>query len=247
MLLMGSTRNLVSRFQYEKTRLIVGLCDMTISEWSVLRRLRQRLKLRLNMIVVSVLSPLGTPCFRLRLEDIIAQVGFSFIYSYIHLEIFLLRDLDYVVFQPVQELLNPHVRPHLVTIPELPTNRPINRLSQSKRWRETLEPGLRVQMVEEGNKHFYIYEVLQLSSGSIVVPFFFYQTKEGIFAKCLRPSIRALTKIQKLQLKIPREPAFDSAEFLTVPIKTFSKTFSKIKTQNNLYLKEMCGNNMLCQ
>lgn len=74
MLLMGSTKNLISRFHYEKTRNIIGLCELKIPEWSVLRRMRQNVKARLDMVVSRFISPLGTPCFSLRLKDIIRQV-----------------------------------------------------------------------------------------------------------------------------------------------------------------------------
>lgn len=153
----------------------------------------------------------------------------------------------YYMSVTTQELVNPHVRRHLVTIPELATKTSINRFSQSKRWRETLEPELRVQMVEKGKTHFYIYEVVELESGLKVVPCYFYQTEDGVMAKCLRPSIKPILEIEQFEIKIPCEPAFDSPDFDTIPIEKFGKTFSEIHKKEGVYLKDFSGNNMLCE
>ncbi|KAG0138966.1 hypothetical protein CROQUDRAFT_55427, partial [Cronartium quercuum f. sp. fusiforme G11] len=102
-----------------------------------------------------------------------------------------------------QELANPYVCEHLVTNPELSTYSPINHISQSKRWRETFEPGLRVPMVDTDEGHFYIYELAHLFSQMIVVPIYFYQTEDDVFAKCVIPTIKFIKETGKFNIQIP--------------------------------------------
>ncbi|KAH9817967.1 hypothetical protein DFH28DRAFT_926165 [Melampsora americana] len=59
-------------------------------------------------------------------------------------------------------------------MPELPSpDSKGNCLSQLTKWREELDRDLRVQMVDQPNGHFYLYEPVQLQSHKIVVPIFF--------------------------------------------------------------------------
>ncbi|EGG05588.1 uncharacterized protein MELLADRAFT_87856 [Melampsora larici-populina 98AG31] len=73
----------------------------------VVRALKKRLKERFGQSIVQCMSPLGTLLFGLKIEDIIRQ-----------------------------DLANPFISPHIVTIPEhtAGTSIPITRLSQSSKW-----------------------------------------------------------------------------------------------------------------
>lgn len=108
-----------------------------------------------------------------------------------------------------------------------------------------MEPGLRLQMIIKGGKHYYIHELVELACGKKVVPCYFYQTEDGLMAKCLLPSIKARPEIEKFEIKIPHEPAFDSEDFETVSIEQFVKPFSEIDTQAGVYLKDFCNEYML--
>ncbi|KAH9817515.1 hypothetical protein DFH28DRAFT_869876, partial [Melampsora americana] len=119
--------------------------------------MRGRLKKQIGLNVAKEEIPSGDPCFGLKMQDIITQ-----------------------------ELSNPFVSSHLVLIPEAVNNEPINRLSQSKKWREDYSRDLQVPMIEHNSFHYYIYKPLQILSGERVVPIHFYQQNGVIFSKCFK-------------------------------------------------------------
>lgn len=75
LLMLGSNRHKMSRSNYETQRGILKIRDLILPEWEVARQIRERLKLRFGLKVVQRLSPLGNPCFSLRVQDVIAQVS----------------------------------------------------------------------------------------------------------------------------------------------------------------------------
>ncbi|KAG0147461.1 hypothetical protein CROQUDRAFT_42795, partial [Cronartium quercuum f. sp. fusiforme G11] len=123
----------------------------------------------------------------------------------------------------------------------------INHVSQSKRWRETFAPDLQVPMVETKNGHFYIYEVVELCSGQKVVPCYFYQMENDVWAKCVRPTIELDHRSNKFCIKIPQEPAFDSNDLETIPVSKFLNPFEQIKVNEDIYLKHCSEEHMLCE
>ncbi|KAH9818849.1 hypothetical protein DFH28DRAFT_830893, partial [Melampsora americana] len=100
----------------------------------------------LGLNVAEQESPLGHACFGLKMQENITQ-----------------------------ELSNPLVSAHLVFIPETVDNKPINHLSQSKKWREDYSRDLQVPIIEHNSFHYYIYKPFHLPSLERVVPSHFNQ------------------------------------------------------------------------
>lgn len=99
-------------------------------------------------------------------------------------------------------------------------------------------------MVVEGDKHFYIYEIVQLNCGLKFIPCFFYQTEDGLMAKCICPMIDPIPDSDEFEIGIPPEPVFDSLDFKSIRIEQFSKTFDEIEMDMGVNLKDCCGSEM---
>ncbi|KAI8455366.1 hypothetical protein BY996DRAFT_8686339 [Phakopsora pachyrhizi] len=74
----------------------------------------------------------------------------------------------------IQELGNPLVSSFQEFHPEQSAGKNIYKLSQSKKWLQEYPRDLRAQRISVGGKHYYIYDPVQISDGSVVVPMFFY-------------------------------------------------------------------------
>lgn len=133
-------------------------------------------------------------------------------------------------------------------MPELPSNTDkVDRLAQSKKWREELDRDLRVQMVDLPQGQFYIFEPVQLKNKQIIIPQFFYQQGKEIFAKCAAAH-------QSLQKHTDGNPHirvyFDSASDFTSPVltainvKEFLKVFDAIEIREGVMMKAYCGDSM---
>ncbi|KAH9808583.1 hypothetical protein DFH28DRAFT_1197768 [Melampsora americana] len=185
MLLLGTTRHVMSREQYNKIRDILTICHVNLPVWATLQAIT------LN-------------------------------------------------------LANPHVRPHLITIPELATNTPINRLSQSKKWREGFKREYRTPMIETRRGHFYIYEPLQLLSSiefELFVPVFFYKEGDNYYSKCLKATVVKKIDGQGLDIAIYAEPEFSSTLLFTINVNDFWRPLALIELpgSNHIKLKDICG------
>ncbi|KAH9822967.1 hypothetical protein DFH28DRAFT_1048547 [Melampsora americana] len=216
LLIIGSTRSLLSRLQYQRIRSILQICKVKLPAWGSLRALKNRLQSKMGLDICARDSPTGKPLFGLKVQTIIQS-----------------------------ELANPIVSPHFVFLPELPVNVPINRLSQSQKWREDYPPSLRVQMVEYKSIHFYIYEPVQVVSAQLFVPIFFYQQADEVMAKCLRATVETASPIQGgFNVMIDQEPSFHSAELFTINVKDFWRPFTAVKLDDGSFLSSHCGNHM---
>ncbi|OAV93786.1 hypothetical protein PTTG_11087, partial [Puccinia triticina 1-1 BBBD Race 1] len=106
------------------------------------------------------------------------------------------------------ELLNPYVTNHLEYYPHDPCGDPIDSLCQSFKWREDLPREVRVQMVYNKKRHYYIYEPTRLISGEVVIPTFFYKSKGKLYAKCCEPEFRPNASGKGFDLIMPAEISF---------------------------------------
>ncbi|KAH9821169.1 hypothetical protein DFH28DRAFT_853376, partial [Melampsora americana] len=146
-LIIGTNQNILSRAQYQRIQSILHICNVNLPEWGSVRALSCRLKDQSGLKLNKWLSPMSMPLFGLNVKPILQN-----------------------------ELANPLVSPHLVFLPELPSNKGTNCLSQCKKWCEDHSPLLRLQMVVAKNKkHIYIYKPVQLQTHQLVVPIFFHQ------------------------------------------------------------------------
>ncbi|KAH9808962.1 hypothetical protein DFH28DRAFT_1192064 [Melampsora americana] len=197
LLIIGSTRSLLSRLQYQRIRSILRICKVELPEWRSLRELTNRLKHQLGL-------------------------GIS-----------------------ARELANPIVSPQLEFMPELPVNTPTNRLSHSKKWRELYPPHLRVQMVVSKNVHFYIYEPVQVVTGQLVVPLFFYKHAKNLMAKCIPAVVESASQDSSMfNIFIEPEPPFDSPALLSINISSFWRLLDDVKLENGVRLRDSCGNHI---
>ncbi|KAH9812707.1 hypothetical protein DFH28DRAFT_1061525, partial [Melampsora americana] len=216
LLVLGTTRTTLSLLEYERIRLFVGFLGVRLPGYKSLKKTRQNLKNKYNFSVSETLSPLEKPCFGLKVKDILRQAS-KF------------------------ELANPYVRDHLQFLPELPASgTKINRFSQSKKWRERLDPTLRVQMVHQDDRHFYIYEPVQLQSKKIVIPLFFYQSGADTYAKCVFTRQKLVTT-SSIQIEFQRIPFFDSDQLSTINVNQFWREFDKIEIRPGILMKDHCG------
>ncbi|PLW50549.1 hypothetical protein PCASD_01396 [Puccinia coronata f. sp. avenae] len=160
-LLVGYTRNLVSRTLYDQIRSILNsLCHLKIPAWATVRRSQQRIRDHLNMEIKMKPSVWGMPCAALS-----SRVALQ------------------------KELANPHVAPFIDFYPEDPQGRDQFKLSQSQKWLD-LPSTIQPQMCINNTKHFYVFEPVQTSSNLIVVPLFFYTLNSELCAKCIIPTIQ---------------------------------------------------------
>ncbi|KAH9807690.1 hypothetical protein DFH28DRAFT_1202848, partial [Melampsora americana] len=198
LLMMGTGRNLMLTAEYIRIRSIVKLVlKVDLPDLGHIKKIRTDLKARLGLRILERTSPLGNPCFTISVCDVISQ-----------------------------ELGNPEVAPHIEFVPENDDGVTVDRYSQSKKWRESLSPSLRVQMVDIEGEHFYIYEPAQLEDSQVVVPVFFYKDDSTVRAKCLEvvPGCRG-----SHDFLISEEPAFDSNTFLDIDVQTFATSFLRIQ------------------
>ncbi|KAH9815232.1 hypothetical protein DFH28DRAFT_1165648 [Melampsora americana] len=203
LLIIGSTRSLLSRLQYQRIRSILRICKVNLPAWGSIRALSNRLKGKMGLNISERDSPAGNPLFGL------------------------------------QELANPIVSEHLVFLPEAPGNDPITRLSQSQKWRELYSRTLRVQMVVSKNTHYYIYEPVQVITGQLIVPVFFYKQDTEIMAKCLAALVNPASGVG-FSIYIPEEPTFGSRDVLSINVKTFWRPFDSIQV-DSVALKRNSG------
>lgn len=141
-------------------------------------------------------------------------------------------------------MANPLVNKHLVYVPELAQNATINRLSQSRKWRERLDPDLRVQMVSCGSKQWYLHEPIQLDNKKIVIPQFFYQSNGCLLSKCVLVTLSPLDEEGRTTIEFPAECSFDSVDVFVVPVNDFVKGLDDILYNDGTQLKNICGTEM---
>lgn len=100
-------------------------------------------------------------------------------------------------------------------------------------------------MIVDNHRHFYIYEPVELRTGQLAVPMFFFKSNDKILAKCLPALIQNdLSDPDRFNIVIPEEPPFDSEEFYTFDVVDFAKTFEEITLDHEVYLSPLCGPNM---
>ncbi|POW19850.1 hypothetical protein PSHT_04232 [Puccinia striiformis] len=142
----------------------------------------------------------------------------------------------------MEDLANPLVSPHLEYYPEK-TNGPYFKFSQSNKWLKELAPQHRAQMCEVEDEHYYLFEPVELDSGLLVVPIFFYSQDTQIFSKCIVPEIKGFMKDNKAvtKIKIPQDIKFDNLDLYNINTNQFKKNYFKINMNGNK-LSEECGN-----
>lgn len=76
-LIIGSTRSVLSRILYDKIRDILTICAVHLPTWKTLQSLRKSLKESMGLTVTNTRSVLGTPCFTLPIKEGITLVNIN--------------------------------------------------------------------------------------------------------------------------------------------------------------------------
>ncbi|EGG11187.1 uncharacterized protein MELLADRAFT_92350 [Melampsora larici-populina 98AG31] len=79
LLMIGSTRNLLSRTQYQHIRSILRVLDINLPEWGTLRALVKQMKKNLGLNIQERTSPCGNPLFGLDIKNVIVNVSSIYI------------------------------------------------------------------------------------------------------------------------------------------------------------------------
>ncbi|KAI7963681.1 hypothetical protein MJO29_004108 [Puccinia striiformis f. sp. tritici] len=208
-LLVGYTRNLLSRTLFDQIRLILNeLCHLKIPAWPSIRRSQKRIRDLLGLEVKMQESVWGMPCAVLSSRHALQQ-----------------------------DLANPLVSPHINFYPEDTKGVNQYKLSQSQKWL-TLSPSLRTQMCANNTKHFYIFEPLETYLKQIYVPMIFFCMMDGeLHAKCVIPTIRATSRAS-YQLRIPQNIKNDSPNDPRVWKETINRTHELFKVATEDTMKE---------
>lgn len=104
----------------------------------------------------------------------------------------------------------------------------------------------RVQMVEQPNGHFYLFEPVQLQSGKLIVPIFFYRSGTETFAKCVRANqtFTLVNGAPRVKIEYTSVTDFDSNLLSSINVKRFWREFKNIQVNEHVLLKDACQEEM---
>ncbi|KAA1111794.1 hypothetical protein PGT21_012546 [Puccinia graminis f. sp. tritici] len=211
-LMMGHTHSMMSRKMYSKIRGILQLCDLRVPEWGTVRDSRARIRDITGLTVNTSTSVFETPCFSLSAKALISQ-----------------------------DLGNPLVSPHLEFYPDHTEGRNVSRFSQSLKWLQHMAPENRAQMCNINDKHFYIFEPVQLLTKEVVVPIFIYMYQWRLHAKCVEIGTDHVTEVKdQARITIPSSVAFDDPRLIVCDVQEFDLIYSEIRMGDGRLLTEAC-------
>ncbi|EHS64758.1 uncharacterized protein PGTG_22477 [Puccinia graminis f. sp. tritici CRL 75-36-700-3] len=140
------------------------------------------------------------------------------------------------------DLGNPLVSPHLEFYPDNTEGQNVSRFSQSLKWLQYMAPEDRAQMCDVNDKHFYIFEPVQLLTKEVVVPIFLYMYHWRLHAKCIEIGADHVTELgEQTRITIPSSLAFDDHRLTAWDIREFDLTYSEIRMGDGILLTEACG------
>ena len=87
--------------------------------------------------------------------------------------------------------------------------------------------------------HWYIFEPVQLTSGMIVVPIYFYQIKGHFFSKCAMPMLEEYEE-DKIIISLPGTLNFESEILQTVSVSDFVCKYTEICGSRKQLLSTHC-------
>ncbi|KAA1106853.1 hypothetical protein PGTUg99_020771 [Puccinia graminis f. sp. tritici] len=210
-LVIGYAHAILSQSIYNHIRSMFLLVHVILPDWTTNRREKKKHRDLLQMDVKKSYSILGNPTYALSIEKILGQ-----------------------------EIGNPLVTRAMDYYPEDARGKNIFKLSQSKKWLEDMDPETRAPMVRTPNGDFYLFEPVQLSNDSIVVPLFFYQRGEDLWSKCVTPSFELESNGHNLRISIPWRVNFNSDIIHEINISEFYCAFPNIAGPEGLMLSQQC-------
>jgi hypothetical protein len=84
---------------------------------------------------------------------------------------------------------------------------------------------------------------VQLITNDIVVPFYFYQRGDERLAKCAIPQF-LIHEDSKLVMIVAKNPAFDNAQLVTIPVTQFYRDYPRIQDGYGDMLASQCNNSL---
>ncbi|KAA1077301.1 hypothetical protein PGT21_002490 [Puccinia graminis f. sp. tritici] len=214
-LIVGHTRTIISRVMYSHVRLMFTLCGTALPDWTTIRRGKTKLRKMIGMDVIGRRSVLNSPVYFLSLQKTLAL-----------------------------EIANPLVEPHLRYYPELTEGSSVSRLSQSRKWLKELGTNTRAQMVRHGGRDFYLHELVELKSGLIVIPVFFFESNGCMYARCHTPEIETSFETGELIFMIPKDAPFDSPNLNSLRVDEFAIEYPAMTVANGGLMSDLCGNRL---
>ncbi|EFP76461.2 uncharacterized protein PGTG_02902 [Puccinia graminis f. sp. tritici CRL 75-36-700-3] len=210
-LVIGYAHAILSQSIYDRIRSMFSLVHVILPDWTTNRREKKKHRDLLQMDVNKSYSILGNPTYALSIQKILAQ-----------------------------EVGNPLVTRAMDYYPEDARGKNIFKLSQSKKWLEDMDPDSRAPMVRTTNGDFYLFEPVQLSNNSVVIPIFFYKRGEDLWSKCVNPAFEPESNGHNLRITIPWRVNFHSDIAHEINISEFYCAFPNIAGPDGLMLSQRC-------
>ncbi|KAA1096361.1 hypothetical protein PGT21_014028 [Puccinia graminis f. sp. tritici] len=210
-LVIGYAHAILSQSIYDRICSMFSLVHVILPDWTTNRREKKKHRGLLQMDVKKSYSILGNPTYALSIQKILAQ-----------------------------EVGNPLVTRAMDYYPEDARGKNIFKLSQSKKWLEDMAPDSRAPMVRTTNGDFYLFEPVQLSNDSVVVPIFFYKRGEDLWSKCVTPAFEPEANGHNLRMSIPWRVNFNSDIAHEINISEFYCAFPNIAGPDGLMLSQRC-------
>ncbi|KAA1076654.1 hypothetical protein PGT21_014591 [Puccinia graminis f. sp. tritici] len=214
-MVIGHTRSIIYRATFDHVRMMFNICDITLPDWTTIRRSKEKLRKMLGLQVLSGRLVLNTPVHTLSLKRILAL-----------------------------EISNPVVQPHIQYYPEMSEGQNISRLTQSAKWLKELGPHTRAQMVRQGSHDYYLHELVQLQNTLIVVPTFLFESGGEMYARCVTPIVNVDYTSGKLQFIVPKMLPFTSPDLTSIPVSDFTSEYTIMEAPGGTSMLEQCDNKL---
>jgi hypothetical protein len=99
-------------------------------------------------------------------------------------------------------------------------------------------------MVRNAGRDFYLHELVELKSGLIVIPAFFFESNGCMYARCHTPEIETSFETGELIFMIPKDAPFDSPHLTSLRIDEFAIEYPAMTVANGGLMLDLCGNRL---
>ncbi|KAI8450839.1 hypothetical protein BY996DRAFT_8688860 [Phakopsora pachyrhizi] len=127
--------------------------------------------------------------------------------------------------------------------PENSKGENIYKLSQCEKWLHQYPRDLQAQMIRVGDQSFYIYEPAQIIDRNVVVPLYFYNKGNKLWAKVCKLNVLVLPS-SLVELSISGDLNFYSSNMKEIMAEEFLKPYHEITFNNGRTLKSICRNEL---
>ncbi|KAI8449373.1 hypothetical protein BY996DRAFT_8407206 [Phakopsora pachyrhizi] len=213
-LIAGCTRTLMSRKTYNHIQVVLRLCDVQLPSWKTVQSAKTQLQKLTHCKKYTSLSVIGNPMTTVSIQGLLKQ-----------------------------ELGNPIVAKYLDFYPKNSEGENIYKLSQCEKWLHQYPRDLRAQMIRVGDQSFYIYEPAQIIDRNVVVPLYFYNKGNKLWAKVCKLNVLVLPS-SLVELSISGDLNFYSSNMKEIMAEEFLKPYHEITFNDGRPLKSICRNEL---